>query len=156
EKFSVDLSRVYEVVRNFFGIVAKKHAYRWVHRGTISTQKGEIITFRSEYELTYINKLEGDSTVVKFLYEPFRIPYTFQDKERVYIPDFLVSYTSGDKELVEVKPAALVNDAMNRSKFEAARDYCKEQGIKFSIIDPCLSLQLIPQRKSIIPQRASN
>jgi hypothetical protein len=64
-------------------------------------------------------------------YELIRIPYTYDNKERVYIVDFCDQV---NKVLYEVKPREFVNQPLNQSKFEAARLWCRENDYAFKII----------------------
>jgi len=48
--------------------------------------------------------LDKDSTVATYTPEPFAIPYIHEGRRHSYIPDILVEYTNGSKEVIEVKP----------------------------------------------------
>ncbi len=87
------------------------------------TAKGGEFTTKSSYETRFVKKLESDPEVVSFVYEPFRIIYEFEGTSLWYIPDFLVCYSDGREELVEVKPAKMVTLPKNVAKFEAGRNY---------------------------------
>ena len=81
---------------------------------------------------------------------PYRDPLT--GKQTVYVPDFLIIYidknTKKHAELIEIKPANQMlkekvgknpyNQAQyvkNMAKWAAAGQWCKQQGIKFRIIN---------------------
>lgn len=83
------------------------------------TVKGGEFTTKSSYETRYVAIMEADPEVVAFVYEPFRIPYEFEEVQLWYIPDFLVHYSDGREELVEVKPAKMTTLPKNVSKFAA-------------------------------------
>lgn len=84
----------------------------------MSTLKGGNFTTKSSYETRYVDILEDDPDVITFSYEPFRIPYTFDGVDLWYIPDFLVKY-AGREELIEVKPAKLLDLPKNVAKIAA-------------------------------------
>jgi hypothetical protein len=96
---------------------------------------------------------DNHPAVIAWASESLRVPYRnpFTGKETFYVPDFLITYQdkSGNKisEVIEVKPrgqailelaktqqekAAVV---LNMAKWEAASAWCKQQGIKFRVIN---------------------
>lgn len=86
---------------------------------TLRTKKGGKLRTKSTYETRYVEILEADISVARFTYEPFKIPYYHNKRKKNYIPDFLIEYADGHKELVEVKPARLMNLPKNRAKIRA-------------------------------------
>jgi hypothetical protein len=64
---------------------------------------------------------------IKFLYEPFAIKYTYNEKERVYYPDFLIV---SSELVIEVKPQNLCNNDMVIAKKLAT----ESMGYKFIFI----------------------
>jgi hypothetical protein len=110
-------------------------------------------TYRSGWELTFMNFCDTTESVTKWSSEPFRIPYTcpLTGKNTVYVPDFLITYLDRNKkeqiELVEIKPAnqtfiehvgkSKYNQAQfvkNQAKWQAAKVWCSSRGIKFRIL----------------------
>jgi len=73
-------------------------------------------------------------------YETLRIPYIFNDKEYIYIVDF-VNYTA--KTATEVKPRELCNDRKTIAKITALNEWCINKGFNFILADKdyLLSLQ---------------
>lgn len=69
-----------------------------------SPKGGGSIKCDSSWELDYTKLLDLDCNVIKFEKDKIFIPYFFECRARVYIPDFLVYYQDGHRELVEVKP----------------------------------------------------
>lgn len=65
-------------------------------------------------------------------YETVRIPYWHNNKEHIYIVDF-VNHTS--KTLIEVKPCELLLDKRTQDKFAAARAWCASNNYQFVIVD---------------------
>ncbi len=117
-------------------IISGKCNYRTgsKHQGNYYSAKNKKEMFyRSSYELTAYKILEQMSKVWKYENEPFRIPYI--DSEGLtknYVPDILVTYKDGSKELIEVKPECFVEDDMVMLKAEAAIKYCDENDMEFS------------------------
>jgi hypothetical protein len=94
------------------------------------------------------------SSVTKWASEAVQIPYRnpLTGKYTIYVPDFFIAYADrGGKqyvELIEVKPANQTikekvgrsrhNQAawiVNQAKWEAASAWCRQQGIKFRVIN---------------------
>jgi len=65
-------------------------------------------------------------------YETIRIPYRFDNKDCIYIIDFVNHKT---KTLVEVKPQELLNDKKTQAKIIAAREWCESNGYSFIVAD---------------------
>jgi len=88
-------------------------------------------------ELTGLNSYRSSWEVVfhennpHLDYELIRIPYTYDNKERVYIVDFCDQV---NKILYEIKPSEFVDQPLNQSKFKAARLWCEKHGYSFKLI----------------------
>jgi len=91
------------------------------HGSHLVTVKGGSFYTKSTYETRYVEILEDDDNVKSFVYEPLRIPYEFGGQQLYYVPDFLVEYYDGHEELVEVKPAKLIDLPKNRAKITAGQ-----------------------------------
>jgi hypothetical protein len=110
--------------------------------------------YRSSWELTFMNFCDNNPSIQQWSSEPIKIPYKdpLTGKQTVYVPDFLIVYV--DKfmkkhaELVEIKPAKQTlrekvgknpydqaQYVKNMAKWAAASNWCKQQGIKFRIIN---------------------
>ena len=77
--------------------------------------------------------LERISKVTSYEVEPIRIPYEYQDLIKNTVPDLLVTYDDGAKELIEIKPEAFLNGNLTRAKTEAMSGWAMENDITFSI-----------------------
>lgn len=99
-----------------------------------STRFG-LFNCRSGWEVSYIKMMEFNTNIIDIKYEPLRIPY-YDDSGtlRYYYPDFLVIYKDGTKELIEIKANWQLNNLINQLKFKAAKDYCKTNNIKWTIL----------------------
>ena len=98
-----------------------------------SFKNNKEIFYGSSYELEAYKILE-DSTFVKS-YDKchFFIPYEFEGETKRYIPDILVEYITGIKEIIEVKPNALLTYKKNPFKFEALKNYGEINKLKTTI-----------------------
>lgn len=83
------------------------------------------IKFRSTWEILFYYH----NPHIQF--ESVRIPYVFEGKERVYIPDFL---DNENKRLVEIKPKELAFSEKEIAKHTAAREWCQNKRYSFEVI----------------------
>lgn len=88
--------------------------------------------FRSLLELVCMKHMENEGISLNDVkYEHFIIPYiSYDGSERTYCPDFFVPER---KLLIEVKPERLLRTPLNSLKFEAAKLFCKERNIEFTV-----------------------
>ena len=111
-------------------------------------------TYRSSWELSFMTFCDKNPNIIKWASEAIKIPYRnpLTGKQTVYVPDFFIQYIDKNNkmnvELIEIKPASQqlaervgkskVNQAMyikNQAKWAAASIYCKQQGIKFRVLN---------------------
>lgn len=113
------------------------------------SQKNEPIIARSSWEARFIIWLEHAPNVRHWGSECVAIQYVKPTDGKVhkYYPDFLVEFTDGSVAMIEIKPHSQTNKPKNmKSKYEteayvtnmakwkAAKEFCQQHGIKFSII----------------------
>ena len=110
-------------------------------------------TYRSSWELAFMQFLDSNSNIISWASEAIKIPYRhpFTNKQTIYVPDFFVLYQNrfGNQvaEIVEIKPkkqsiieskvSSAKNQAIvavNRYKWKAAAEYCKRNGLIFRVI----------------------
>ncbi len=110
--------------------------------------------YRSGWEHTFMLFCDNNPAIQQWASEPVKIPYRdpLTGKQTVYVPDFFISYVDRNQkkhaEIVEIKPANQqilekvgknpYNQAQyvkNMAKWEAANVWCRNQGIKFRIIN---------------------
>jgi hypothetical protein len=109
-------------------------------------------TWRSSWELAFMNFCDNNDNILQWASEPIRIPYQhpLTGKMTTYVPDFIVTYRGPNNtthaELIEIKPKkqSLIEDKMNSKdrtivainhfKWEAAQRWCKANGLKFRVI----------------------
>lgn len=111
------------------------------------------ITYRSAWELTFMNLCDQHPYIMQWASESIKIPYQdpFTGKLRSYIPDFLILYylpNSGQQrlELIEIKPLSQsVPEAartrkdqealiLNEAKWAAAQAWCRANGATFRVM----------------------
>lgn len=114
----------------------------------------KIPTYRSSWERSFMNFCDTNEYVQKWASEAVQIPYRdpLTGRSTIYVPDFFIQYI--DKfgkvhiELIEIKPASQAilervgknkyNQAQfikNQAKWAAANIWCKQQGIKFRVVN---------------------
>ena len=98
-------------------------------QGDFYSKKNEsTYPYKSSYELAYLEKLEKDDKVLKYLYEPFEVPYVdYYSKNRMYRPDFMVLSEDGSILITEIKPEAMLEDFDVQAKAKAAQLFIKEK-----------------------------
>jgi len=82
-------------------------------------------------EIARMSQLDEDPAVISWTKRTERVPY---GNKQFYLPDFLVQYADGRKEIEEVKPAHLVNNESVQLKAQAARAFFKDKGIGYRLI----------------------
>lgn len=109
---------------------------------------------RSSWEFVFMRMLDEHPGVENWASESIQIPYRdpLTGKSTIYVPDFFVVYVdkNGAKhaEVVEIKPSNhTLREAVGKSqynqqqyvknlaKWEAANAWCKQQGIRFRVLN---------------------
>lgn len=109
-----------------------------IERGNYMTPKKSAYNFEvydSGLERKMMERLEADGTVRKWTKKHgISIPWNdSKGRHHRYRPDFLVEYTHGRLELIEVKGANLIDSASVQRKREAAERWCKRRQMDYSI-----------------------
>lgn len=110
--------------------------------------------YRSSWEWTFMNFCDTNPSVQKWASEAVQIPYRdpLTGRNTIYVPDFFIQYVDKNNrilvELIEIKPASQqliervgknkYNQAQfvkNQAKWAAAALWCKQQGIRFRILN---------------------
>lgn len=111
-------------------------------------------TYRSSWEFQFMKFCDTHKSVQKWASEAISIPYKdpLTGRQTIYVPDFFIQYIDKNNtmhvELIEVKPASQTilervgknkyNQAQyvkNQAKWAAANIWCKQQGIKFRVLN---------------------
>jgi hypothetical protein len=91
--------------------------------------------YDSALEREYMVELERDPAVKNWTKKHgIKIPYKLLGFTHNYLPDFLVEYQDGSKELHETKGLPLLLWISTKLKGESAEAYCKKQGWKYKKI----------------------
>jgi hypothetical protein len=99
-----------------------------------SRKAGKLI-LKSGWEVKFVKFLDDNPEVVVFEYEPFYLDYQWPDGSiHKYYPDFLILYRNNHQEVVEIKPAFLLNDPVVVSKLNSLRLYCEDKNMGLSIV----------------------
>ena len=111
-------------------------------------------TYRSGWEHSFMRLCDEHPNVYQWASEAIQIPYRhpITGKYTIYVPDFFIVYKdkNGKKhaEVVEVKPQSQTlrenvgksrynqeQYIKNLAKWEAANAWCKQQGIRFRVVN---------------------
>lgn len=109
-------------------------------------------TYRSGWELTFMQFCDNHPNIIQWASEAISIPYKnpLTGRNTIYVPDFFIVYQDKNgkrrAELIEVKPKSQTTMenarsqrdkaavAVNYAKWEAASAWCKSQGVVFRVI----------------------
>ena len=110
--------------------------------------------YRSSWEWSFMRFCDTNESVQKWASEAIQIPYRdpLTGRNTVYVPEFFIQYVDKKNrmivELIEIKPASQTliervgknkyNQAQfvkNQAKWAAATMWCRQQGIKFRIVN---------------------
>lgn len=115
------------------------------------------IVYRSSWELKFLQYCDRNPDILQYGSEEIIIPYLHPVDKRIhrYFPDFVLKVKTKDQQiktlLIEIKPEAqtkpppmkkrsrqqiqeVVKYAINKSKWEAAQQFCKKNGWEFEIL----------------------
>ena len=114
----------------------------------------KVPTYRSSWEWSFMNFCDNNKSVQKWASEAIQIPYKdpLTGRQTVYVPDFFIQYVDKNSkmivELIEIKPSSQqiiervgknkYNQAQfikNQAKWTAANLWCRQQGIRFRILN---------------------
>lgn len=89
-----------------------------------------------------MDHLDSDSQIAAWEYEPCQVVYLHITKLKKYLPDFLVTTSTGSKYLVEIKPEKMRDIDLNALKRTAVLQKCEEEGWTYYEWQP--GQQIIP------------
>lgn len=106
-------------------------------KGTyISSRTAACNRYKSGWEFAFMRWLDANADVNTWLYEPLSVEYVASErtsKIRSYTPDFLVVWSDGRQELIEIKPRSRINKKVIK-KAEAALEFAFENDTEYSIL----------------------
>jgi len=114
----------------------------------------KVPTYRSSWEWSFMNFCDSNTHIMKWASEAIQIPYKdpLTGRQTIYVPDFFIQYLDKNGrmlvELIEIKPASQTilervgknkynqqQFVKNQAKWAAANIWCRQQGIKFRILN---------------------
>lgn len=97
----------------------------WTNWDSWVNVNGKLKKFRSNWEAVYwlLNQ--------HLKYEKLRIPYMYENKQRIYITDFI---DEKNKIVYEIKPKSQIENSKNKSKIKELKKWCELNNWKFIII----------------------
>lgn len=124
EKMS--LRKVEAIANGTFDILSNNRGQKsWY----TSSKTKEMLHADSFLEVCRMKELDEDASVLKWTKRHgIRIEYQYEGVVRHYVPDFLITLTTGDIVIEEVKGRVLDVDNI---KEQAAIRYCKQHGFKY-------------------------
>lgn len=100
---------------------------KYLQGNFFSAKNEENFPYKSSYELAFLNIIEKDEKIIKYLYEPFELYYIDSEgKQRIYRPDFMLLYSCGKIEITEIKPKIMLKDYDVQAKAKSCRAYLEE------------------------------
>jgi hypothetical protein len=92
-------------------------------------------SYHSDLERRMMDRLEKDPHVVKWMKRHgITIPWIDNQKhQRRYVPDFLVEYAGGNKEIIEVKDPSRIDSPDVQRKRRAAEMWCKQRRMEYVV-----------------------
>lgn len=109
----------------------------------------EPVRFRSSWELVTMMFWDEQIDVESYAYEP----YVFKIGEnRRTIPDFLVIYSDGRREIVEIKPTQVASIPTVSEKLDLTRKLVEEAGLTYRLIGN----EVINEMKKHLGERLTN
>lgn len=98
------------------------------------------VTYRSLWERRFMLYCDRSPNILTWSSEELHIPYVSptDDKWHNYYPDFQISYLdkNGDlrEALIEIKPHYQRKWNVNKAKWAAAEEYCKQNNLEFKVL----------------------
>lgn len=108
--------------------------FEWSRGTYLSTKMKETFYYRSSWELKYMIQLDQDNSVISWIYEPFWVPYSKDGDKHRHIPDFVIEYLDGHKEIHEVGVKKLKEEVF-AEKVSAIKEFCQKNNYLFKIVE---------------------
>lgn len=98
-----------------------------------SDKAGRTMHYRSGWEFAVMKHLDVNPDVMTYEYESVRVSYRYNDNKRWHVPDFIITFHDGRREMWEVKPETYIDTEKVKLKSEAARVYCEQNGMRYLV-----------------------
>lgn len=121
--------------------------YKGLQSKAFSKFDNKTVSFDSSWERSYflmvMNRMsELGITSIKRTKVASIGYHTNDGRYHRYYPDFLVEYSDGRKEIIEIKPKLLTSDEINSIKANAAEKFCSENGLLYKVLTETELIQL--------------
>jgi hypothetical protein len=111
-----------------------KHDTNYINGHYFSKINNKKFWFRSSYEFVAYELLDENSEIKEWKPEPLRVEYKRDDGSiHNTIPDIIVEYKSGIKQLINIKPDKRTKERLNILKSEASQKYCDDHNLIYSV-----------------------
>jgi len=96
----------------------------------------KMMHYRSHLEMRILQAIDSIPEVVELDGESIMIPYWWYGAVLNYVPDLLLKMLNGKVWIIEIKPLSQVNEEKNKTKFAAAREFCRTHGnhLRFGVL----------------------
>lgn len=135
EIYGIERAKELKKARSIFSMGEKNPAFGKVYKSGGKSVKGYYKSkfFRSLLEYSFMKHLESIGLNIQndVLYECFKIPYVFNDRNATYTIDFFVP---SQKTVYEVKPSYALSLERNIAKFSAAENFFETQNLTFRVM----------------------
>ena len=110
--------------------------YSGIKSRMYSPYEDKEIIFDSNWERIWFINSTNNPDIINIKRCPISIKYLNpnDNKYHSYIPDFLIEYSNGYKEVIEIKPLCRFYDNIVKLKSKEATKFLKSQGIEYRII----------------------
>lgn len=128
------------------------------HITGINTLPTGIVERESALERDFVILSSFIDPDVRITSQPVTIRYAHDGAERRYTPDFLIDWSDGSAELVEIKYRADLREAWDRLRpsFGAGRDWARNRGVRFRIAtERGIRVPLLDNARRLLPLRAA-
>lgn len=95
---------------------------------------GRHVPYESRLEMSVLVSLDFDPEVVAVAAQPFRLEYSEARTPRQHVPDFFVALRSGQRWVIDVKPAGQAPSPANQAVFDLARCVCGRVGWEYAVV----------------------
>jgi len=98
-----------------------------------SSKNSGHVGFESLYERTALMMFDREPTITRISSQPMWIFWPDGSAPRSHAPDFFLRHSSGDGEIIDVRPKDRIDEAATRS-FEATQELCDQVGFSYRVI----------------------
>lgn len=100
----------------------------------VQTDKAGLVWVRSSWEKRVLRVLDHYALIESVQVEPFYIKYPFEGSTHRYIPDLLITFMGGIKELWEIKPQVMTKTPKNLAKIKALKEFAESKQYHWRVI----------------------